>query len=248
MKKDGLIIYGRNPVNELAATHPKLIQQLWVADSIDRAIFDEVRTMAKHLKIPFAGVGEKYLKQMLGNDTVHQGIAARLREFPYTEWADWLSGIDIAEKPSVVLLDELQDPHNVGAIIRTAAAMGVSAVLMPTHRQVGVTSSVIKTSVGAAFHIPVIKIGNVNQTLATLKEAGFWIAGLDIDVANQDLQNAEFDSPMVFVIGNEGEGIRLKTKEACDYLFQIPMQSSVESLNASVSAGMVLYEWRRQQR
>ncbi|MCD8508286.1 MAG: 23S rRNA (guanosine(2251)-2'-O)-methyltransferase RlmB [Candidatus Pacebacteria bacterium] len=147
-----------------------------------------------------------------------------------------------------MLLDEIEDPHNVGAIIRSAAAFGMSAVLLPSHRQAGITSTVFKTSAGAVAKIPVIQIGNINQTVDLLKEKGFWIAGLSGEETAQKLWATTFDAPFVFVIGGEGKGIREKTKERCDFLIQIPIHPEIESLNASVAAGVAGYEWKRQQK
>ena len=143
------------------------------------------------------------------------------------------------------MLDELQDPHNVGAIIRSAAAFGATGVLLPEHNQAPVTGTVIKTSAGMVFRIPLVKIGNVNQTLRLLKEKGYWVYGLAMD-GSSNLQKTTFDTPVVFVIGNEGEGIRQKTLELCDIKITIPMNPRCESLNAAVAASVVLYEWSRE--
>jgi 23S rRNA (guanosine2251-2'-O)-methyltransferase len=146
--------------------------------------------------------------------------------------------------PCFVLLDELHDPHNVGAIIRSAAAFGASAILMPEHNQSPITGTVIKTSAGMVFRIPIVKIGNVNQTVRLLKEKHMWSYGLVMD-GDTTLQKAEFDSPTLIIVGNESDGIREKTLELCDVKLTIPMDPNCESLNASVAASVVLYEWSR---
>jgi 23S rRNA (guanosine2251-2'-O)-methyltransferase len=157
---------------------------------------------------------------------------------------DFLSSLDMSKNPAVAVLGEVQDPHNVGAIIRSAAAFGLSAVLIPEHNQAGVTGAVVKTSAGMAFRIPLVSIGNVNQTLKELKEKGFWIYGLAMH-GSATLGTDAFDAPAAFVVGNEGAGIREKTLESCDVTLSIPMHPRTESLNAAVSAAVVFYEWSK---
>ena len=157
---------------------------------------------------------------------------------------DFLKTLDTRTNPSVVVLGEVQDPHNVGAIIRSAAAFGLSGVLIPEHNQAGITGAVVKTSAGMVFRIPLVSIGNVNNTLKILKEKGFWIYGLAMD-GETSLGTDVFDAPVAFVVGNEGAGIREKTLTSCDVTLQIPMNSRTESLNAAVSAAVVFYEWSR---
>jgi 23S rRNA (guanosine2251-2'-O)-methyltransferase len=141
-------------------------------------------------------------------------------------------------------MGEVQDPHNVGAIIRSAAAFGLAGVLIPEHNQAGVTGAVVKSSAGMAFRIPLVTIGNVNHTIKVLKEKGFWIYGLAMD-GTAVLGTDAFDAPAAFVVGNEGAGIREKTLLACDVTLQIPIHARTESLNAAVSSAIVFYEWSR---
>jgi 23S rRNA (guanosine2251-2'-O)-methyltransferase len=142
------------------------------------------------------------------------------------------------------VLDELQDPHNVGAIIRSAAAFGALAVIIPEHNQAPVTGTVIKTSAGMVFRIPVVKVGNINHTLRVLKDELFTISGLVMNGSTK-LKNMKFDTPTVYIVGNESEGIRQKTLELCDVTLSIPMDSRCESLNAATAASVVLYEYSR---
>jgi 23S rRNA (guanosine2251-2'-O)-methyltransferase len=141
-----------------------------------------------------------------------------------------------------VLLDELTDPHNVGAIIRSAAAFGAAGVLIPSHNQAPITGTVVKTSAGMAFRIPLIAIGNVNQAVDALVKEGFRTYGLVMD-GSRNVAEEKFDAPSLFIVGNEGAGIRQKTLERCDVKLRIPMNERAESLNASVSAAVVLYQW-----
>lgn len=181
----------------------------------------------------------------VGEDAVHQGVIAVINPdqlyTPLDTVREMLKG---KKNPCVVVLDELQDPHNVGAIIRSAVAFGASAILMPEHNQAPITGAVIKTSAGMVFRVPIVMIGNVNQTVRLLKDDGFWVYGL-IMGGTSPLPKTEFDTPTAFVVGNESTGIREKTLELCDITLSIPMDPRCESLNAATAASVVLYEWSR---
>jgi 23S rRNA (guanosine2251-2'-O)-methyltransferase len=146
---------------------------------------------------------------------------------------------------ALVLLGEVQDPHNVGAVVRSAAGFGLSGVLIPKHRQAGVTGTVVKVSAGMAFKIPLVEVANVNRTIEDLKESGFFVYGLD-GGGDVPLSDEQFTKASVFVLGNEGEGMRQKTREHCDSIISIPIHKRCESLNASASAAVVFYEWSTQ--
>jgi len=246
MKKHNLYIYGKNPVNELFNDKPELVRRLYIKDNITPEEFEHIKKTIRPYKTPLQKVHIKKLIEMVG-EVAHQGIIAEIKEFPYTDFDDWLNEVDLESNPLVFLLNEITDPHNVGAIIRSAVGFGASAILLPTHNQAGVTGVVYKTSTGAAHKIPIIKIGNTNQILTKLKEKKFWIAGLEAD-GDKKLQDEEFDTPIVIVIGSEGSGMRLKTKESCDYTISIPISKKIESLNASVSASIVGYEYSKKRR
>jgi len=139
----------------------------------------------------------------------------------------------------------LQDPHNVGAIIRSAAAFGISGVLIPEHNQAPITGAVVKTSAGMAFRVPLVAIGNTNNTIRVLKEKFFTVYGLAMD-GSRDVSEEKFDTPALFIVGNESKGIREKTLALCDTLLRIPMHPRCESLNAAVSTAIVLHEWSSQ--
>ncbi len=155
---------------------------------------------------------------------------------------DFLAACAIGPHTALVVLGEVQDPHNIGAIIRSAAAFGASGVVLPERRQAPITEVVVNASAGAVYDIPLIEIGNVNQCLRTLKEKGFWIYGLAGDGKNA-LPTERFDAPAVFVVGNEGEGLRQKTREQCDVILSIPMGPKIESLNVSNAAAVALFAW-----
>ncbi len=240
---DNIYIYGKNPVKEALAEQPEKVDKIFVRDSIhDHQISGVMETASAH-RVPVSHVPGAKLHELVGsvND---QGIVALMSAIEYQGFGEWLEKVDTSEHPAVLLLDEITDPHNLGAILRTAAAAGIAAVLVPKHRQAPVNATVYKASSGTAGRIPVVRAGNLNQSLMKLKDAGFWIAGLESG-GEHSLWDLEVDRPLAFVIGSEDEGIRQKTLEHCDYRLSIPLRNRVESLNASVSAALVCYEWLR---
>lgn len=242
-KDDKIYLYGKHALREALLTKPASIQKVFL-DSNAQSDKELSGLLQKHSIIVSAMKSEEGKKQV-GNDAVHQGVIAVLNtEKLYTSFEDALKIFDTVQHPCFVLLDELQDPHNVGAIIRSAAAFGAHAVLMPEHNQSPITGVVIKTSAGMVFRIPIVRIGNVNQTMRTLAQKRMWSYGL---VMNGDtvLRDASFDEATLIVVGNESTGIREKTLELCDVKLTIPMNLECESLNASVAASVVLYEYSR---
>lgn len=240
---ENIYIYGKNPVNEALKDEPERIDKIFVRNSLKDSAISEIFSLASNNRIPISHVPGAKLYELVGsvND---QGVVALMSAVEYVDFGEWLSGVNLDEYPGILLLDEIEDPHNLGAILRTAAAAGISAVLVPKHRQAPVNATVYKTSAGTAGKIPIVRVGNLNQCIMELKEEGFWIGGLDTG-GDRELWDLEVDRPLAFVIGNEGSGIRQKTLEHCDYRITIPMYNKVESLNASVSAALISYEWRR---
>jgi 23S rRNA (guanosine2251-2'-O)-methyltransferase len=241
-----LYLYGRNPLEEaLAKGASGIVERVFLAPQ-GEADGTLTGLLQKH-GLRHERVTVEEIESMIGKDATHQGVCAELRERElYTTLEDALGKAhDSSQNPLFVLLDELQDPHNVGAIIRSAAAFGAHGVLLPEHGQVQITSTVIKTSAGAVFSMPIIRITNVNTTLRTLKEKGYWTYALDGD-GETSLTETAFDAPSVLVVGNEGTGIREKTLEVCDFRLSIPISARTESLNASNAAAVALYEWNKQ--
>jgi 23S rRNA (guanosine2251-2'-O)-methyltransferase len=233
-------IYGRHALEEALASRPEVLKKVFLAPEMkDAALRGALAARA----IPVAELSAKEGTALAGRDAVHQGViavvdpAALLIPLP-----DFLRDLDTSANPALAILGEVQDPHNVGAIIRSAAAFGLAGVLIPEHHQAGVTGTVVKTSAGMTFRIPLVAIGNVNVALEKLKERRFWIYGLAME-GSVPLASEAFDTPTAFVIGNEGAGIREKTLEHCDVALRIPMHARTESLNAAVSAGIVFYAW-----
>ena len=242
-------IYGKHALMEAlqdgalsSGKQSRVIRKVFLAPDMHDT---ELRILLEKHQIPTAVLAPGKGKELVGRDTTHQGIIATMDPTALlVSFDDFLATLDTKKNPAVAVLGEVQDPHNVGAIIRSAAAFGLSGVLIPEHNQAGVTGAVVKASSGMVFRVPLVSIGNVNQALHVLKEKGFWVYGLAAE-GKTDLAAEAFDAPSAFVIGNEGAGIREKTLAACDVTLKIPMHTRTESLNAAVSAAVVFYEWSR---
>ncbi len=248
-------IYGRKPIEEALRHRPDRIVRVYIKDGVKLTGFELIRELATAKRIPVNSIDEKQIKKLLSDEVNHQGVVALSKPFEYSNLDEWIQTLDMATNPSVLILDHLTDVSNVGAIIRTATAAGLSAIIVAELNQAPVTSAVYKTSAGTVGRIPLIQVGNINQTMQKLKDAGFWSVGLAMqDPENSDPYNGSTDfwqynftdAPTAIVVGSEGEGIRYKTREHCDSLIHIPMEHNVESLNASVSVAVVCYEMMRQ--
>ncbi len=241
-KRGKVYIYGRHALVEALQNTPQIIQKVFLAPDIRDA---KLRTLIEAHKISISLLNQKEGKQLVGRDTAHQGIIATMDPtsllIPFSEFIEKLN---MGNNPALAILGEVQDPHNVGAIIRSAAAFGFAGVLIPEHNQAPVTGSVVKTSAGMAFCIPLVTIGNVNNTLEILKKKGFWTYALAME-GSTTLGTDAFDRPSAFVIGNEGTGVRPMTLAHCDVKLSIPMHKRSESLNAATSAAIVFYEWSK---
>ena len=201
--KEKVYIYGKHALVEALTSTPRVIRKVFLApDAGDK----ELRSLLEAHHIPTVPLGVSRGKELVGRDATHQGVIAIMDPsallIPFDEFIETL---DVKENPAVAILGEIHDPHNVGAIIRSAAAFGLAGVLIPEHRQAGITGVVVKTSAGMAFRVPLVSIGNVNNTLKTLKEKGFWTYGLAMD-GKTSLSAEVFDVPTAFIIGNEGSG------------------------------------------
>ncbi len=240
MNDTTVAIYGRHAVYEAVTRAPHAVKRvLYEAGKQDDAIKNATRAAG----ISIDGFPEGQAPRSIDRDAVHQGFVALVDTSKLLrDYHEFMSGLEVTPDTALVVLGEVQDPHNVGAVIRSAAAFGVSGVIMPEHRQAPLTGTVVKVSAGMAFSVPLISVGNVNQTLRDLKDRGFWTYGLEGE-AKQSLGEEEFEKPSVFILGNEGTGIREKTLELCDISLRIPMHAHAESLNASASAAVALYAW-----
>ncbi len=241
MNEKTVHIYGKYAVQDACTFHPKAVKSVSLADSVDA----ETRKMVQASGVRIERFDGKRLPHGVSPDAVHQGCIASVDLDMLTKGYDaFITSYPVTPHTAFVLLGEVQDPHNVGAIIRSAAAFGISAILLPEHRQAQITGSVIKASAGMAFRVPLVSIGNVNHTISDLKKRGFWVYGLDGD-ARHAVADEGFEKASVFILGNEGLGIRQKTLEHCDIVLQIPISKETESLNASVAAAIVCYEWSK---
>lgn len=236
-------IFGRHPVQEQLLKDPGKFEKIFLREGLSGSYVQEITSLASQNRIPVSHVPGRKLFDLVGkvND---QGIVALISPVTYLDFHDWIETLSPDANTAVLILDEIEDPHNFGAILRSAAAAGITAVLVAKHRQAPVNAMVYKTSAGTAGRIPIVRTVNLNQAILELKEHKFWIAGLD-QAAEKTIWEMDADVPMGFVIGNEGRGVRRKTSEHCDYHYTIPMENDVESLNASVSAALVCYEWKR---
>lgn len=242
VRKEKVYIYGKHALMEALQNTPHIIKKVFLAPDLRDV---ELHALLEMRNIPIAKLTATSGKELVGRDAVHQGVIAIMDPSALlVSFDDFLLSLDTKTNPAVAILGEVQDPHNVGAIIRSAAAFGLAGVLIPVHHQAGITGTVVKTSAGMVFRVPLISIGNVNATIKTLKEKGFWVYGLAMD-GKTSLKTEAFDTPTVFIVGNEGAGIREKTLEACDITLSIPMHPRTESLNAAVSAAVVFYEWSK---
>ncbi|MCL5006771.1 MAG: 23S rRNA (guanosine(2251)-2'-O)-methyltransferase RlmB [Patescibacteria group bacterium] len=238
-------IYGRNPVGEAVKNVPQALRKVWLAGE---AGLKDLKAELTEIGITVEVADSKTLGKLVGEEAIHQGVVAAvdLSAVVREDAGEFIDNLAIDAETMLVVLDELMDPQNVGAVIRSAAAFGASGVLLPRHRQASVTGSVIKASAGMAFTVPLVYIGNVNQTIDKLQRLGFKAYALDAE-GKMNLNQEVFSEPSVFVVGSEGTGIRQKTLERCDVSLKIKTSPRCESLNASAAAAVVFYEWSKQQ-
>ena len=231
-----MIVYGKNVFNQIKED-PQQIQEVYVLNNIkDQSVLKAVR----QLKCPVKTVSRKELEKMT-DQGIHNGIAAKVKDIP-TYTLDELLQRKKGDRPGLyVALDNIQDPHNVGSILRSADCTGVDGVILCKHNSAGLTPTAIKASTGAAYTVPVAIVNNLSQALKQMKEAGYWVAGADMDNA-RDYREGMYDSPTVLVIGSEGKGISPLVKKQCDYMVKLPMVGSISSLNASGACAVLLYE------
>ena len=238
------IICGINPVKE-ALRGSRKIFELFIADGTADQRVGKLSELASEKNIPTRRRSKVDITRLTGTDH-HQGVALRLESFSYTDFDDVLSECkEKAGEAILVVLDGIQDPHNLGALIRSAASAGAVAVVIPRDRAAGVTATAEKVAAGAAETIPIAQVTNIAVTLEQLKTAGFWIYGAD-EKSGHSLYNQKLKGNIALVIGGEGEGIRPLVRKKCDVVFSIPLAGGVGSLNASVAGGIAMFEAVRQ--
>lgn len=242
-------LYGRNAVRETLRAGRRRIRRLWVARGVkERDALAEALNLAQQQGVPVQRVERRRLDQ-LARGSHHQGVVAETSNYPYAALEDILAAVQEAGEPALfLLLDCLQDPHNLGALLRTSESVGVHGVIIPSRRSASVTPAVVSASAGAAEHVSVVQVTNLVRAMESLKEAGVWVAGLEAHSDAQLLYEADLDMPLALVIGSEGQGLRRLVRERCDFLLRLPMRGRVESLNASVAGAVALYEiYRRRE-
>ncbi|HPT79107.1 MAG TPA: 23S rRNA (guanosine(2251)-2'-O)-methyltransferase RlmB [Candidatus Atribacteria bacterium] len=236
-------IEGKNPVLE-ALKSGRTIEKLLIARGSSEGSVREIIKRARERKIVIQEVDRQRLDELCQSGA-HQGVVAFVTPYSYATLDDLLErAADKGEDPFIIVLDGITDPHNLGAIIRTAECCGAHGVVIPKRRSVGLTPAAIKASAGAVEYLPVAKVTNIASALEELKQKGVWVAGADMEGAGYTRQS--LTGPIALVIGSEGEGIGRLVKEKCDFLVSIPQRGRVESLNASVAAGVLMYEVVRQ--
>ena len=239
------ILAGRNSVLE-ALRSGRSINKIFVQDGIKGGSVSEIIGVAKEIGVVIEFAKIERLDK-LASGIRHQGFVALVAPIRFHSMEEVLAGAEAkGEVPFLLLLDELQDPQNVGALIRTADAAGVHGVLMPKRRSCPLNAVVAKISAGAVEYVPVVQIGNIPQTIEELKKLGFWVAGADMD--GEDYYKSNLTGPMVVVVGAEGKGLGRLVKEKCDIVVSLPMQGGVSSLNAAAAGAVLLYEVVRQRR
>ncbi|MFT3707777.1 MAG: 23S rRNA (guanosine(2251)-2'-O)-methyltransferase RlmB [Archangium sp.] len=239
------IIFGVNPVIEALKGAPKSIEKLFVADgAVNQRVQGELAELAKEASIKIDRVDRERLHRMTDGG-VHQGVAAQVKEFEYLGLDELIAKSKKSAHPLIVLLDGIQDPHNLGAIIRSAHAFGAQGVVIMKDRAVGVTGVAVKASAGATSHCAVARVTNLSRAIEELKEAGFWSVAADPD-GKEMAWHAKLTGPLALIVGAEGAGVRKGVLGHADFKVRIPMVGQVASLNASVSAGVLLYEIARQ--
>jgi 23S rRNA (guanosine2251-2'-O)-methyltransferase len=234
------IVIGRNAVIE-ALKGERTIETLYIANSKLEGSINTVVGIAKEKRIIIKEVDKRKLDSMC-DGAVHQGVIAKVTPYKYSEVSDILAlAEERGESPFIVILDEVEDPHNLGSIVRSAELFGVHGIIIPKRRSASVSATVYKSSVGAIEHVKVAKVTNLNATIEELKEKGIWVYGADIRAEEYSYQ-VDFSGPCAIIIGNEGRGISKLTVQKCDKLIKIPMVGKINSLNASVAGGIIMYE------
>lgn len=214
------------------------MDRILIAQGAGGARLQEIIDLAREQKVPVRFEAKQFIERTAAGQA-HQGVLAYVSPQKYQRFED-------LEQPELVLvLDGVEDPHNLGAILRTADAVGAGGVIIPERRAAGLSETVAKTSAGAIEHVPVMRVVNINRALEELKQKGYWIYGLD-ERGEEAHTSVEYMHPTAFVLGNEGRGLHEHTRKHCDFLISIPMFGRISSLNVSVATGVVLFEWRRQ--
>lgn len=239
-------IEGRNSVIELLESG-RDINKIFIAEGEKHGSINKIIAMARQRKIVISEISKAKLNQMAQTEN-NQGVIAVVPPFNYCEVEDILEEANNKkEKPFILILDGIEDPHNLGSIIRTAETAGVHGIIIPKRRAVAVNATVSKVSAGAVEHMKIARVNNINETIKLLKDNGVWVYGTDMQ-ASKYYYEEDYRGAVAIIIGSEGFGMNRLVKENCDFLVKIPMKGKITSLNASVSSGIVMYEVVKQRR
>ncbi|MCI9406016.1 MAG: 23S rRNA (guanosine(2251)-2'-O)-methyltransferase RlmB [Oscillospiraceae bacterium] len=242
-QKDNQLIFGRNAVLE-AIKAGTAVDKLFVAPTERKGSLGRIISMAKEAGIPVKDVTVQKLDAMTGNQA-HQGVAATIAAAAYASMEEiWESARKKGEKLFLIVADEIEDPHNLGALIRTAECCGAHGIVVPKRRSAGLSPTVYKSSAGAVSHFPVVRVSNLVSFVDEMKDKGVWFYCADMD--GQTWCQTDFGGHVALVIGSEGSGVGRLLKEKCDFTVSLPMQGRINSLNASVAGGVLMYEIARQ--
>jgi 23S rRNA (guanosine2251-2'-O)-methyltransferase len=241
------LLYGRRPVYEALRAGRRRFHKLVLAEGVrETDVIAQILSLARSAGVTVSHSPRQELERVTAH---HQGVIAEASPYPYSDLDDVLS---LAAKrdapPLLLLLDLLQDPQNVGSLLRAAEAVGVHGIVIPQRRQVAITPAVVSASSGAVEHLLVAQVTNLAHTIEALKRHDIWIAGLQADPSAQLYDQADLRGPLALVVGSEGSGLRRLVREKCDWLLRLPMHGQVESLNAAVAGSIALYEVERQRR
>jgi len=238
------IVYGINPVREVLTARPDQFEVIYYS-SKEKSKLTNLLNSCKKSRIKTSPYDQGQLDKIAGTDN-HQGIVAVISDFQYSDLYDILDKWKRSgDKAFILILDGIQDPHNFGAIIRSAEAAGVHGIIIPTDRAVSVTSTVEKVSTGAVEHVKIAKVTNIARTLEDLKKEGIWVVGAE-GGSKTSLYEADLKVDLAIVLGSEGKGVRPNVQKKCDFMINIPMKGKINSLNVSVSSAIILYETIRQ--
>lgn len=236
------LIYGMHAVTALLTYHPDVVTRLVLQNGRDDVGLQRCQSLADGESISITHLPKKEIDELFKDRAVHQGIVAECTRLPVYLEADLEGLLEASSKPRrVLILDNVQDPHNLGACLRVANAMGVCCVIAPKDKSVGLTSTVMKVSCGAAFATPFVQVTNLVRAMQKLQDLGLWIVGAS-EKADKLIKDIDTAGDIAIAMGAEGGGLRRLTEKHCDFLAKIPMQGTVESLNVSVAAGICLYE------
>jgi len=237
------VIFGVNPVLELLRSGSQRVDRILIVEGTREHRLAEINELARSHDLIVDRLERSKLERIIGSEVNHQGVAALIAAADYADSEDIISGLNADSL--LLILDGVEDPRNLGAILRTAECSGVDGVFIPERRAVGLTESVAKSSAGAVEHIKVAKVANLNRLIEELKRKNIWVVGTSVD-AEIDYTEWDWRQPSALVLGGEGSGLHRLVAETCDVLVKIPMYGKIESLNVSVAAGVVLFEARRQ--